>query len=77
MIFKWFINLFNPFHKGWCRNCNHPEEYHRLVLITLGYPGARCRIGALGGIKFCSCQRFEPMGNLDYLEYKAREARLL
>jgi hypothetical protein len=79
MIIRRIINLFRPFHKGRCRNCNHQENVHRTWLIAAGYPGARCYGGGnwICNRAFCKCPSFEAMGNLDYLEYKAKEAGMI
>lgn len=83
LLRKIWNKLFNPFKIDTCSSCDHYKIFHHPDRVATSYPGITC-FGVAKGYGWssdakkyanrCRCQGFREKTNLDYLEYKAKEA---
>lgn len=83
LLRKIYNILFNPFKIDTCGGCDHTNYFHHPDRVKANYPGITC-YGSVTSNPFkndawkytnrCRCQGFITKTNLDYLEYKAKEA---
>ena len=74
---KIYNKVFNPYKIDTCSICNHTSYFHREERAKAGYPGVTCY--GYNGLqpsweKRCRCPGYIAKTNLDYLEYKDKEA---
>ncbi len=83
-IRKIYNKVFNPFKIETCSSCDHEKVFHHPDRVAAGYPGITCYgkqhnpFSSLAEqyANRCRCQGFIEKTNLDYLEYKSKEAGL-